>query len=64
MSIKEDAKSILKTFRITETMEKALEELNIDFAETCRQALQGEIDFLNHKKGRPSHGGKIDSRSR
>lgn len=39
-----------KAFRISDEMEKSLKELNIDFAETCRQALLHEIKIEYAKR--------------
>lgn len=52
MVMLEEEKEINRGFRMTKSMAKLIKELGIDFSETCRQALQSEIDrILKEKEG-------------
>jgi post-segregation antitoxin (ccd killing protein) len=56
-------RTVFKNLRITEEMDKEYKELDINFSDTCRKAIQDEIEKLRPKR-RPYHGGKVDHRNR
>ncbi len=49
MSLIEELKNVSVTIRLPKSLSDSIKELNIDLAETCRQALQKEVEKLREE---------------
>ena len=54
MNIKEETKSVLLVFRVTKSFEKLIKGLKINIADTCRKALEKEVEDYGRTKSKRS----------